>query len=143
MGVVKQPFHWMADADIGLMKSIFRCFVTSCSHQIAVEPFKQLLQKLEQAIELVRSRQHPASPQILETVQTRPGANNINVSNPTAIQDMMETSMNIEQMPTARAQWVPFDTDLQYQDFFDFGAGADLMNGFQLWPIDLESGADV
>lgn len=135
----------MADADIGLMRSIFRCFASSCSHQVAVEPFRKLLQTLEQGIEIVRAKK-----QLQENAQHSSGlAQHTEPARVGADQRLLvdqENSAGVlqpEAAPVAaRNQFVPLDTDLQYQDFFDFGAGTDLMNGFQLWPIDLD-GADV
>jgi hypothetical protein len=138
MGVMKDPCHWMADADIGLMKSIVRCFASSCSHQIAINPFKKLLQTLEEAMQTARARKHSSTSTAYQDLSEQPEAD---ATRPLSTQRTTITN-DLDELLDERPQWVSFDTDLQYQDFFDFGAGGETTNVFQLWPMDLGAGVD-
>lgn len=138
MGVMKDPCHWMADADIGLMKSIVRCFASSCSHQIAVNPFKGLLQTLQEAMQTARARKHDSTSTADQDLSTQPEPD---ATRPLLMQRTTTTN-DLDELLADKPQWVGFDADLQYQDFFDFGAGGETTNVFQFWPMDLGAGTN-
>jgi hypothetical protein len=133
MGVMNNPFHWMADADIGLMKSVMRCFAESSSHQVAVRPFKKLLQTMEQAMQSMRSRRSEDQPNIsqFDDIDAR------------ALLDQHPPMVSATgQAQAGTANNLNFSTDFHFQDFFDFGGAGEAANMLQLWPLDFELGPD-
>jgi hypothetical protein len=135
MGVMKNPFHWMADADMGLMKSIMRCFATSCPHQVAVRPFKRLLQTLDGAMQTARSQKSTAQHNLSSHTAEYDTALTPLVQHPSTV-DGQEQSM------AGKTFDLGPDIDFQFQDFFDFRGAGEAPNLLQLWPLDLQTVPD-
>ncbi|KIW18217.1 hypothetical protein PV08_02505 [Exophiala spinifera] len=143
MGVVRDPTHWMVDADVGLMRSITRCFSASCAHKVAIRPFDELFRTLEEAMQTLRARKRHAP---LSTAATAASlSENRDLTSPGGLE---VTGGGLQQMsgPDAavndldggilrNSTGLNFDTDFQFQDFFDFGVGGEGSSVFQLWPL--------
>ncbi|KAK5053842.1 hypothetical protein LTR84_001804 [Exophiala bonariae] len=132
MGVMNDPSHWMADADMGLMRSITRCFSSSCSHQVAIGPFERLLQTLDEAMQAARTRKRLTLSTALPDAprQSEKGTQEDDTSaNPQYITGASSFDALLSQSSQA------LETDFQFQDFFDFAVGGGGTSVFQMWPV--------
>lgn len=134
MGVMKDPSHWMADADMGLMRSIMRCFSSSCSHQVAIAPFENLLQTLGEAMQTARTRKRLNMSAAPPNTSRQTDLENRENTGSSGLQQMNGAS-NLDALLSQSSQGPNFDTDFQFQDFFDFGVGGEGTSVFQMWPL--------
>ena len=140
MGIMKNPSSWMTDADLGLMRSVSRCFPSSWPRDIAIKPFRMLVQRLETAMHTAQSK-HRLSDMTADMPEIS-NADNAFVHEPNS--SSTDATRSPGQMDATVAEGSQpvggLENDLQYQDFFDFGMGGDAMNGYQLWPTDRDFG---
>jgi hypothetical protein len=125
----------MADSDMGLMRSITRCFASTCSHKVAVRPFEDLLHTLESAMQTARAGKNA----VMATAngQSAQFGNETRESLGQSVRPHTASTTSLDELIARHPPVTNFDTDFQFQDFFDFGVGGEGANVFQMWPLTL------